>query len=64
MSARDVKVVDGKKFMWDGRVYESEDDAAEVAAGYQGDGFETQVLEDDGKHLVYSRRVVAQAVVE
>ncbi len=64
MSVQNVRIVDGKKLMWDGRIYESEGDAAEVAAGYQGDGFETLVCEDGGRYLVYTRRVVKQSVVE
>ncbi len=64
MSVASVRVVDGKKVMWDGKLYESEGDAAEVAAGYEADGFETLLCEEEGTHLVYTRRVVKQVVVE
>ncbi len=64
MSVANVRLVEGKKLMWDGKIYESEEDAAEIAAGYEGDGFETLLCEDEGKYLVYTRRVVKQVVVE
>ena len=50
---------DGKKFLWDGRTYESPAAAQEVMEGYAKDGFEVQMFEDDGHYLVYSRRVPA-----
>jgi len=50
---------DGKKFLWDGRTYESPAAAQEVMEGYAKDGFEVQMFEDDGHYLVYSRRVAA-----
>jgi len=50
---------DGKKFLWDGRTYESPAAAQEMMEGYAKDGFEVQMFEDDGHYLVYSRRVAA-----
>jgi len=55
-----ARVFDGKKFMWDGKVYETRQKAEEVQSGYQKDAFETHLVEDAGKCLVYSRRVAAQ----
>lgn len=54
---------DGKKFMWDGRVYETREEAARVAEGYQQEGFEVRTIEQDGRFLVYTRRVVKEVVV-
>lgn len=52
-------VHDGKKFMWDGRTYESREDAAVAVAGYESDRFQVHLVEQDGAFLVYTRRVVA-----
>ncbi len=54
-----AKKIDGKKFMWDGGTYESPAAAQQVMEGYAKDGFEVQMVEDDGQYLVYSRRVAA-----
>ena len=52
-----AKKVDGKKFMWDGVVYDSDDQADQVMEGYAKDGFEVQKFVDEGQFLIYSRRV-------
>jgi hypothetical protein len=51
-----VLFVDGRKFMWDGRTHESQ--------AYQGDGFETHVCDDQGRYLVYTRRLAAPSTAE
>ena len=51
-------VVDGKKFMWDGRLYTTGEEASTVREAYQNDGFEARVVEEGGKFLVYTRRAV------
>jgi len=53
-----ARKVNGKKFMWDGVVYESDDQAQQVMEDYAKDGFEVQKFAEDGQFLVYSRRVV------
>ena len=58
------KVIDGKKFMWDGEDYPDKSKAEEKKASYEKDGFETKLVEEDGKYYVYSRRVVTEIVVE
>lgn len=55
---------DSRKFMWDGQVFDSEDEAKKVAKGYEENGFEVKVVSEEGKHLVYSRREVEEVVVE
>jgi len=52
-----AKKVDGKKFMWDGVVYDKDDQAQQVMEGYAKDGFEVQQFVHEGQFLVYSRRV-------
>ncbi len=50
--------------MWDGINYESETAAKENADKYSKDGFETKLIEEDGKYLVYSRRVAKEIKIE
>ena len=52
-----ARKVNGKKFMWDGVVYESDEQAQQVMEDYAKDGFEVQKFEEEGQFLVYSRRV-------
>jgi len=47
--------------MWDGRVYASREEAASAQAAYESEGFETSMYEEEGRFLVYSRRVVGEA---
>ena len=56
--------VDGKKFMWDKGVYSTKAEAKEKMELYEKDGFEVVYLNEEGKHLVYSRRVVAEIILE
>lgn len=62
--ADNFKFIDSKKYMWDGEDYESEPAARENIKKYSDDGFETKLVEEDGKYLVYTRRVVTEIVVE
>lgn len=52
-----AKKVNGKKFMWDGAVYESEAQAQQMMEDYAKNGFEVERFVEDGQFLVYSRRV-------
>jgi|UniRef100_A0A7C3V794 hypothetical protein len=54
-----ARKIEGKKFMWDGTTYDSKQKAYEVSVAYKANGFETQIIEEDGNFLVYSRRVAA-----
>lgn len=58
------KIIDGKKFMWDGKEYQSRDDAEKAEKSYQEQNFETKILEENGKIQVYTRRVVKEVVVQ
>ena len=62
--ADSVKIIDSKKYMWDGEDYESEPATQENIKKYSDDNFETKLIEEDGKYLVYTRRVVTEIVVE
>jgi len=57
-------MIDNTKYMWDGKTYENERLAQETMAKYEEDGFETQLVEEEGQYLVYTRRVVTEIVVE
>lgn len=59
-----VIVVEGKKLIWDGVDYTSGDDASAKMQKYKDDGFEVGVVEENGKTLLYTRRVVKDAVVQ
>ena len=58
------RVIDDKKYMCDGLDYESKSAAQENLEKYNKDGFETNLVEEDGKDFVFSRRVVTEIVVE
>jgi len=59
-----VKIINGKKFMWDGYDYPDKENASEIAQKYKNDGFETEVLEEGNKYFVFTRRVVKEVVIE
>lgn len=59
-----ARFFEGKKYMWDGQEYDSKEQAATVAEKYEKDGFEVETVSQDGKVLLYSRRVVTEIVVE
>lgn len=59
-----AKMHEGKKFMWDGRTYESEEKAKETEESYRKDGFETLIVQDGNDSLVYTRKVVTEIVLE
>lgn len=55
---------DDMKFMQDGRVYDSKEDAEKVMESYRNDGFDVRLLEEGGKFLIFSRRVVKEVKVQ
>ena len=59
-----ARKVGGKKFMWDGVVYDSDASAQQVMEGYVKDGFEAEKFVEEGQFLVYSRRVATVASTE
>ncbi len=59
-----AKTIDGKKFMWDGRVYQTEKEAETVKSAYEQNGFEVWIIAEEEKYLVYNRRIVKEIVVE
>jgi hypothetical protein len=63
MSPNLMLISDGKKFMWDGRFYATEEEAAPAQEAYLMDNFQVRVVEEEGKLLVYTRRVVKEVAV-
>ena len=43
-----ARKVNGKKFMWDGVVYDSDESAQQVMEDYAKDGFEVEKFVEDG----------------
>jgi hypothetical protein len=58
------KIINGKKVMWDGIVYESEKEAQKVKQTYENDNFEVEMVEEEEKYLLYTHRVVTEIVLE
>ncbi|MBN2314026.1 MAG: hypothetical protein JXM79_08855 [Sedimentisphaerales bacterium] len=55
---------DNKKYMWDGQEYDDKKKAGEVEREYREKGFDVQNCSEDGKILLFTRRVVTEVVVE
>jgi len=52
-------VIEGKKFMWDGREYGDGEEATKARQEYEKEGFETRIVTEDDGVRVYTRRVVS-----
>jgi hypothetical protein len=63
MSANLTMMSDGKKFMWDGQLYATREEASGTEQSYRNDNFEVRRVEQEGKFLLYTRRVVKEVVV-
>lgn len=61
---KSYRIVNGRKFMWDGLAHESRGAAEEAASRYKSDGFETELMEEEGEHIVYTRREARTVAVE
>ena len=59
-----AKKIEDKKFMWDKGHYSTEEEAHQKMAEYEKDGFEVECVEEHGKYLVYTRRLVTEIVLE
>jgi len=63
MSPNLTLISDRKKFMWDGCFYATREEAARAQTAYLIDNFEARVVEEEGKFLTYTRRVVKEVGV-
>jgi hypothetical protein len=59
-----MRFFDRRKFMWDGEVYDLPAAAEAKKKEYDSQGFETQLVEEEGKVFVFTRRVVKEIVLE
>ena len=64
MAPLNMLFLDRRKFMWDGEAYGSRAAAEGKKSEYEAQGFETQLVEEEGTPLLYTRRVVKEIVVE
>ncbi len=62
--AEKARFFEGKKYMWDGQEYDNEEQASSVEKKYAEKGFEVQMWREEGKVLIYTRRVVTEIVLE
>ena len=62
--AEQARFFDGKKFMWDGEEYDSEEKANVARKQYSENGFDVHVCREEGNVLLYTRRVVTEIVLE
>jgi hypothetical protein len=58
-----TRYFDGKKFLWDGRTYETIEGTEKAEQDYQKSSFETQLVQEEGKCLLYTRKVVKEVIV-
>jgi hypothetical protein len=58
------RIVNGRKYVWDGQAYDSMEAVEPVVSRYQGEGFETEIVEEGGKFFAYTRREVKKVAVE
>jgi ferredoxin len=56
-----AREVAGKKFMWDGTAYLTEDDARQAMETYQKEGYEVHMFLEEDRYLIYTRMLVTQA---
>lgn len=56
MSPPSQRIIESRKFMWDGEVYPHEAEAARVAETYRLARFDVRVVEEHGEWLLYTRR--------
>ena len=57
-------IINGYKYMWDGKEYNDKNQANEIENNYKNENFETRIIEENGNYLIYTRRVVTEIVVE
>ena len=53
------RVISNKKYIWDGKTYDNEGDALNAATTYKNDNFDVQLIQEEGKHFIYTRRVAS-----
>lgn len=59
-----ARIFGGRKFMWDGTTFQYRAEAEEIRHKYQGDGFEVELVEEEGCHFLFTRRIVKEVTAE
>lgn len=59
-----VKIIDSKKFMWDGRIYSGKSDAEAMKAKYESNDFDIRMIHEEKEYFLFTRKVVTEIVVE
>ena len=59
-----AKFFEEKKFMWDGKAYETDAEAKDVKARYDKDRFETRIIQEEQKYYIFTRRIVTEIVLD
>ena len=59
-----AKIIDGKKFMWDGETYPDKKTAQEVITNYEKEKFETRLIKEGDEYFIFSRRIVTEIVID
>jgi hypothetical protein len=54
----------GKKFIWGNGDYSTKEEAMEKISQYEKGAFETELVEEEAKYFVYTRRVVTEIILE
>ncbi len=56
-----ARILQGKKYMWDGATYAGRAEAEAVAQKYRNDRFEVATIVENGQHFVFTRRLATEA---
>ena len=64
MDVENIRYEGNSKFMWDGEIYDSHKDADDKKKEYEGNEFEVRMFEQEGKHLLYTRRIVKEVILD
>ncbi len=59
MTAPSYRMIENRKFMWDGATYPDEAEASRIAATYREARFDVRVVQEEGAWLVFTRREAA-----
>jgi hypothetical protein len=54
------RIINNRKYMWDGKTYETEEDALNAGAEYRKDNFDFQLIHEEGNYFLYTRREAAE----
>lgn len=55
-----ARIFQQRKYMWDGSTHSDKKEAEEMGQKYQIDGFETEIVTEEGQYFVFTRRLVTE----